>query len=122
MTVKLSKEEAMVAQAIISYIEKNKVYSDFSFSAKWVADGLNNRIDGGKYSGTKERFDYAEMNKLGLETKLEQDKDSVSDEQGKKINDDFDRLEAQYKSERGLMNIFRSIQTYLETGEVLKVA
>ena len=125
MNEQLSKEQAKVAQAIIAYLEHTKVQPDFMYSMKWIADGIANRIGSSKYRGTKERFGDAQLRYIGLETQLERDKDSVPDELGKQITDDYARLEAQFNAELGLENIMRSVQdhlTYTKTGAVVKVA
>ena len=98
MTNDLSKEEVKLANAILTFLGKCEVYSDFSYSAKWVADGLNTRVKGGMYKGTKERFDEAEMKFLGMERKLESDPDAFTDEMQKTVRDAHQKYEAQFKA------------------------
>jgi hypothetical protein len=120
MTNDLSKEEVKLANAILTFLGKCEVYSDFSYSAKWVADGLNTRVKGGTYKGTKERFDEAEMTFLGMERKLESDPDAFTDEMQKTVRDKYHRYQAQHKAEQGLMKVFRAVQECVDTGETVE--
>ena len=120
MTNDLSKEEVKLANAILTFLGKCEVYSDFSYSAKWVADGLNTRVKGGTYKGTKERFDEAEMKFLGMERKLESDPDAFTDEMQKTVRDAHQKYEAQLKAEQGLMKVFRAVQECVDTGETVE--
>ena len=120
MTNNLSKEEVKLANAILTFLGNCEVYSDFSYSAKWVADGLNTRIKGGNYMGTKQRFDKAEMIFLGMERKLESDPDAFTDSEQKEVHDTHQRYEAQYKAEQGLMKVFRAVQECVDTGETVE--
>ena len=120
MTIDLSKEEVKLANAILTFLSKCEVYSDFSYSAKWVADGLNTRVKGGMYKGTKERFDEAEMKFLGMERKLESDPDAFTDEMQKTVRDAHQKYEAQFKAEQGLMKVFRAVQECVDTGETVE--
>ena len=120
MTIELNKEEVKLANEILSFLGKCEVYSDFSYSAKWVADGLNTRITGGTYKGTKARYDYAEMLLLGMESKLESDPDAFTDVKQKEIHDEHHRYNAQLKAEQGLMKVFRAVQECVDTGETVE--
>ena len=120
MTIELSKEQVKLANAIMKFVSECEVYSDFSYSAKWVADGLNTRITGGTYKGTKARYDYAEMILLGMERKLESDPDAFTDSEQKEVHDTHQRYEAQYKAEQGLMKVFRAVQECVDTGETVE--
>lgn len=120
MTIELSKEEVKLANAIMKFVSECEVYSDFSYSAKWVADGLNTRIAGATYRGTKARYDHAEMLLLGMESKLESDPDAFTDVKQKEIHDEHYRYKAQLKAEQGLMKVFRAVQECVDTGETVE--